>query len=173
MKKWMRNFIEHFLQRLVSNLVAIFPTLELIMTFSAELIDEDFGTYHLFYLDYVHPIVTNYHDYNFIWFGILIGIFQVAIEGRLPVPYFVRYYFIQYATLNVAFTVVSLLFNYLVKNEIMATILGIFFIRTWVLFSAGLIVYCFVMVIFGKYATIPLITEATLFNLQRSRKRDN
>jgi hypothetical protein len=164
--------VEQLIQRVLSNMVAIFPFLELCMTFSTQLVKEDYGTFHIFYITYIYPLVMSYHNYNFIWFGIMLGIFQVAIESRIDVPHFVRYNFIQYATLSVAFTLSSLIYNYTWLSSIENTILGIFIVRTWFLFGAGVILYCFIMVIFGKYPTIPIISEATVFNIQRSKPRD-
>jgi len=96
----------------------------------------------------------------------MVGIFIICSRGTLPLTRFVRYNVIQAILLNIICSCIGSIFGYFPLG-IRETIIGNLIANSVYLGTIILILYASTLILFGRYPTIPVLSEAAKLQLQR------
>ena len=161
-------FINVF-ERCIAILSYIFPFLEISAYFGTKVfLNAESLSLQYFYRNYISKLVNIYQDNTYFAFALMIGIFFICSKGSLPLSKFVRFNIIQAILLYIICSCVGQILGIYCPAFIRESTIGIVLANFVYLGTLVLILYSSVLILFGRYPRIPVISEAARIQVQRS-----
>ena len=163
----MRKFLITFCERSVSILAFYFPCIEIICYFGPKVfLSTDSLMLRTFYSQHVIKLANFYTENNLLIFIVMIWLFLGCSRGTFPVTKFVRFNFIQAILLNIICTCLGVIFNFL-PIVIKESVVGVLFSNFLFLGMVILVCYSALLIVYGRYPSIPVVSEAAKMQVQR------
>jgi hypothetical protein len=172
----MKEIIQKVCERGLAILAYIFPFVEISSTLALKVFlsaDSQFLRY--FYFNFVTPATDFYRGNIYLCFAVMLGIFITCAKGKVPftngkkkIPLtdFVRFNVIQAVLLNVVASCISVIYAD-IPMVIQESSIGLILATGLYLWVLMLIATSIIVIIFGRYPTIPVISQAAKFQIQR------
>jgi len=161
-------FINVF-ERGIAILSYIFPFLEISAYFGTKVfLNAESLSLQYLYRNYISKLVNIYQDNTYFAFALMIGIFFICSKGSLPLSKFVRFNIIQAILLYIICSCVGQILGIYCPAFIRESTIGIVLANFVYLGTLVLILYSSVLILFGRYPRIPVISEAARIQVQRS-----
>ncbi len=154
-------------ERVLSISAYIFPFLELVSYFGPKVfLSTESTTLRSFYLNHLVKLSSFYNDNNLLIFIFMVWVFIVCSRGSVPLTKFVRFNVIQAILLNIICSCSGVIFTFLpivIKESIFGIIVSNFvFLGTVLLIS-----YSCLIIAYGRFTRIPIISEAAKLQIQQ------
>ena len=154
-------------ERFISVLAFIFPFIELSFYFGAKVfLSTESLLLKVFYLNNIQKLTLFYQNNVYLIFIVMIAIFMGCARGSLPLTKFARFNIIQAILLNIICSCIGSIYTFLpivLRESVIGLVLANFLYLGLVL----LIVYSSILIFFGRYPKIPVISEAAKLQVQR------
>ena len=173
----MKNFFEAltpylrplipFAERGLSICAFIFPFVEVASYFGPKVfLSTESITLRSFYLNHLVKVSTFYTDNNLLIFIFMVWVFIVCSRGSVPLTKFVRFNVIQAILINIICSCIGSIFAYtpIVLRESVLGIVLANFLYLGILYMIG---YSVLLIVYGRYPKIPVISEAARLQVQR------
>ena len=161
------NHLEKIAERGLSIIAFIFPFVEVASYFGPKvfLSTESIGL-RSFYLNYLVKISSFYTENNLLIFIFMVWVFIVCSRGSIPLTKFVRFNVIQAILLNIICSCSGVIFTFL-PIVLRESMLGVIFANFLFLGIVLLIAYSALLISFGRYPKIPILSEAAKLQVQQ------
>jgi len=163
----MKTYILQILERFVSVLAFIFPFIELSYYFGAKVfLSTESLLLKIFYINNIQKLTAFYQDNVYVIFILMIAIFIGCSRGSLPLSKYARFNIIQAILLNIICSCLGSIYTFLpivLRESFIGAVLANFFYLGLIL----LIVYSSILIFYGRYPKIPVISEAAKLQVQR------
>jgi hypothetical protein len=167
MKKIFKDFIGNFFERALSTLAFIFPFVEVSTYFGPKVfLASDSAVLKTFYVNYIAKLTAFYTENIYVVFILMVWIFITCSRGSAPLTKFVRFNVIQAILLNIICTCLGFIFNYL-PVVLRESMIGAVFSNFLYLGIILLIAYSSLLIAYGRYPKIPVISEAAKLQVQQ------
>ena len=119
-----------------------------------------------FYLNHLTKITSFYTENNLLIFIFMVWVFIVCSRGSIPLTKFVRFNIIQAILLNIICSCLGVIFTFcpIVLRESM---IGIILANFLFLGVSLLIGYSSLLIIYGRFPRIPILSEAAKLQVQQ------
>jgi len=170
MKKFFEAFSPYlikFAERGLSIIAFIFPFIEVVSYFGPKVfLSTDSMALRSFYSIYIEKILRFYTENNLLIFIFMVWVFIVCARGSVPLTNYVRFNIVQAILLNIICSCSGVVFTFLpiVFRESM---LGIMFANFLLLGIVLLIAYSSLLIAYGRYPRIPILSDAAKMQVQR------
>ena len=159
MKKYLESF-KLFAERGLSIAAFIFPFIEVASYFGPKVfLSTENDDLRIFYLNYLIKMTSFYTDNSLLIFIFMIWIFIVCSRGSVPLTKFLRFNVIQAILLNIICSCSGVIFSFLP--------IGIIFANFLFLGVVLIIAYSSLLIVYGRYPRIPILSEAAKLQVQR------
>tara|TARA_B110000003_G_scaffold26935_1_gene25524 strand:- start:626 stop:1129 length:504 start_codon:yes stop_codon:yes gene_type:complete len=120
----------------------------------------------VFYFKYITQLTRFYEANVYLIFILMVGIFITCSRGTLPLTKFVRFNIIQAILLNIICSCIGACFAYtpIVMRE---SAIGFLLANSMFLGMVAIIAYSSLLIAYGRYPRIPVISEAAKLQVQR------
>jgi len=163
----MRPTLKNILEKLIMMGSHFFPFIEISSVYSSKVfLNTGSTTLTYIHINYLSKLNELYSSNSMLFFALMVGIFTVCSRGTVPTSKYVRYNIIQAILLNIACACIDAIYP-LVPLIIRESSIGILFANTLFIGIVIVILYSWILIIFGRYATIPVISEAARMQVQR------
>jgi len=165
----MKNSIVKVLERGLSILAFIFPFVELSYYFGAKVfLSTDSLLLKSFYLNNIQKLTNFYAGNVYLIFIFMVGVFIACSRGTLPLSKYARFNIIQAILLNIICSCIGSTYTFfpIVLRE---SFIGVLFANFLYLGLIFLIAYSSLLIFYGRYPSIPVISEAAKMNVQRGQ----
>lgn len=154
-------------ERSIAILSYIFPFVEISSCFAVKVfLNSDSQFLKYFYVNFVSKLTTFYIENIYLIFALMIGIFIVCSRGTIPITKFVRFNIIQAILLNIVCSCISAVFP-LIPLFLRESALGLLLANFLYLGIVILMLYSSLLIMFGKYPRIPVLSESARLQVQR------
>ena len=163
----MKKYILQTLERGISIITFIFPFIELSYYFGAKVfLNTESIFLKGFYVNNIQKLTNFYADNVYVIFFLMIGIFIGCSRGSLPLTKYARFNVIQAILLNIICSCSGVIFTFLpiVFRESM---LGVVFANFLFLGIVLLIAYSSLLIAYGRFPRIPILSEAAKLQVQQ------
>jgi hypothetical protein len=170
----MKKFFEPLLPGLIrlaerglSIVAFIFPFIEVASYFGPKVfLGTESITLRSFYLNYLLKMTNFYANNNLLVFIFMVWIFLVCSRGSVPLTKFLRFNIIQAILLNIICSCIGVVFTFLpiVLRESMIGIVVSNFLFLGIVLLIG---YSSLLISYGRYPKIPVLSEAAKLQVQR------
>jgi len=170
MKKKFEDFLPYLvtlIERGLSIIAFIFPFLEVLAYFGAKVfLSTESATLRGFYQTQLVKFTEFYANNNLPIFIFMIWIFIVCGRGSIPLTKFARFNVIQAILLNIVCSCSGVIFTFfpVILRESM---LGVIFANFFFLGIVLLIAYSSLLIAYGRYPKIPILSEAAKLQVQQ------
>ena len=171
MKKFFEAFSPYlikFAERGLSIIAFIFPFIEVVSYFGPKVfLSTDSMALRSFYSIYIEKILRFYTENNLLIFIFMVWVFIVCARGSVPLTNYVRFNIVQAILLNIICSCIGSIYTFLpvvLRESVIGAIIANFLYLGLVL----LILYSSVLIFYGRYPKIPVISEAAKIQVQRS-----
>ena len=154
-------------ERGLSIVAFVFPLFEVASYFGPKVfLSTENVSLRFFYLNYLTKLTTFYTENNLLIFIFMVWVFIVCSRGSLPLTMFVRFNVIQAILLNIICSCSGVVFTFfpIVLRE---SVLGIVFANFFFLGIVLLIGYSSLLIMYGRFPRIPILSEAAKLQVQR------
>jgi len=145
----------------------IFPFIELSYYFGAKVfLSTESILLKIFYINNIQKLTAFYQDNVYVIFILMIAIFIGCSRGSLPLSKYARFNIIQAILLNIICSCLGSIYTFLpivLRESFIGVVLANFFYLGLVL----LIIYSSILIFYGRYPKIPVISEAAKLQVQR------
>lgn len=163
----MKKFISIFFERTLAILAFYFPFIEIACYFGPKVfLSTDSLLLRSFYSNHIIKLVNFYIDNNLLIFIFMIWVFIGCSRGTFPITKYLRFNVIQAILLNIIGTCFGVIFNFL-PIALRESVFGVLFSNFLFLGVVLLISYSTLLIIYGRYPTIPVISEAAKMQVQQ------
>jgi len=162
-----KQFLIKIFERLLAILAFIFPFIEISYYFGAKVfLSTDSITLKIIYANYISKLSSFYEANIYLVFIVMVGIFIICSRGTIPLTKYVRFNIIQAILLNIICSCIGTIFSFLpiVLRESTLGILLANFLYLGILF---VMVYSALLIAYGRYPRIPILSEAARLQVQR------
>jgi hypothetical protein len=171
-----KDIIRKICERGLSIIAYIIPFVEISSTLALKVfLSADSQFLRFFYFTYITPLTEFYRSNIYLCFALMLIIFITCAKGKvpftngkkkLPLTNYVRFNIIQAILINVVASCISVIYSdipMVIQESTIGLIIatGIYF---WVLM---LILSSILLIIFGRWPTIPVISQAAKLQLQK------
>ena len=154
-------------ERGVAIIAFIFPIFEIFSSFGPKVFSGSESVFvNYFYINYITKLNNIYANNVYIIFVLMVAIFMICSRGTLPLTRFLRYNIIQAILLNIICSCVGASFTYFPVG-IRESILGTFIANFVFLGTTAIILYASILISFGRYPSIPVLSEGARLQVQR------
>jgi hypothetical protein len=166
-----RAFIENYLlpyaERGLSIIAFAFPFIEVTAYFGPKVfLSTESITLKNFYLNHLTTITNFYANNNLLIFIFMVWIFIVCSRGSVPLTLFLRFNIIQAILLNIICSCFGVIFTFL-PIVLRESMIGILF-SNFIFLGIGLVItYSSLLICYGRYPKIPILTEAAKLQVQQ------
>ena len=163
----MKKFLIKFAERSLSIISYFFPFIEISYYFGAKvfLSIDNIGMRYL-YLRIIAPLSSFYQENIYIIFIVMVGIFLVCSRGSVPLTKFLRFNVIQAILLNIICSCIGSIYSFL-PLILRETVIGVVLANTFYLGILLIMGYSTILIIYGRYPRIPILSEAAKLQVQR------
>jgi hypothetical protein len=163
----MRKKIEDFVERGLSIAAFIFPFVEVVSYFGPKVfLSTESVALRSFYATHIEKISRFYTDNNLLIFIFMVWVFIVCARGSVPLTKFSRFNIVQAILLNIICSCSGVVFSFLpiiFRESMLGVIIANFVFSSIVL----LIAYCSLLISYGRYPRIPILSEAAKLQVQQ------
>jgi hypothetical protein len=163
----MKKYLIKICERCLAISAFIFPFIEISYYFGAKVfLSTDSIALKIFYTNNILKLSSFYEANIYLVFIMMVGIFIVCSRGTIPLTKFVRFNIIQAILLNIICSCIGSIFAFLpiVLRESTLGILLANFLYLSVLLA---IFYSSLLILYGRYPKIPILSEAARLQVQR------
>ena len=154
-------------ERLLSIAAFIFPFIEVASYFGPKVfLSTESIALRVFYLNHLVKISSFYTDNNLLIFIFMVWVFITCSRGNIPLTKFVRFNVIQAILLNIICSCAGVIFTFL-PIVLRESMIGIIFSNFLFLGIVLLIAYSSLLITYGRYPKIPILSEAAKLQLQQ------
>jgi len=165
----LKNFLITFCERSLGIIAYLFPFVEISTYFGAKVfLSAESIPLQYFYRNFILNLVTIYQNNAYLSFALMIGIFFICSKGSLPLTKFVRFNVIQAILLYIICSCIGQILGIYCPAVIRESTIGILLANFFYLGTLVLIIYSSILIMFGRYPRIPVISEAARLQVQRS-----
>ena len=118
------------------------------------------------YVTYIAKLVTFQNTHSFLIFGLMLGIFIGCSRGVIPLNKYLRFNIIQAVLVDIICTCINSIYP-LLPVEIRESSIGLILANFFYLGLITIILYCSIIIMFGRYPRIPVLSEAARLQVQR------
>jgi uncharacterized membrane protein len=163
----MKAYLKKFFERGLSIAAFIFPLIEITYYFGQKVfLYTDSVALKLFYMTYLTKVTRFYEANVYLIFILMVGIFITCSRGTLPLNKYVRFNIIQAILLNIICSCIGACFMYM-PIVLRESTIGLLLTNSIFLGIFVLIVYSIILIIYGRYPKIPVVSEAAKLQVQR------
>ena len=163
----MRKTFEDLTGRILSIAVFIFPFIEVASYFGPKVfLSTESAALRSFYSNNLLKLLTFYTDNNLLIFIFMVWVFIVCSRGSVPLTKFVRFNIIQAILINIICSCCGVIFTFL-PIVLRESMIGIVFANFLFLGIVLLIAYSSLLIAYGKYPRIPIISDAAQLQVQQ------
>jgi hypothetical protein len=163
----MKNFLTKACERGLSITAFIFPFIEISYYFGAKVfLSTDSIPLKLFYFNYIAKLSSFYEANVYVIFILMVGIFITCSRGTIPLTKYVRFNIIQAILLNIICSCIGSCFAY-APIVIRESTLGVLLANSLFLGIVIIIGYSSLLIMYGRYPKIPVLSEAARLQVQR------
>ena len=156
MKKYLESF-KLFAERGLSIAAFIFPFIEVASYFGPKVfLSTENDDLRIFYLNYLIKMTSFYTDNSLLIFIFMIWIFIVCSRGSVPLI----------KLLNIICSCSGVIFSFL-PIVLRESMIGIIFANFLFLGVVLIIAYSSLLIVYGRYPRIPILSEAAKLQVQR------
>ena len=170
MKKFLEvvlPFLIPFAERALSIAAFIFPFIEVASYFGPKVFLSTESIFlRNFYSNYLIKLTSFYTNNNLLIFGLMVWIFIVCSRGSVPLTKFLRFNVIQAILLNIICSCSGVIFTFC-PTVVRESMLGIIFANFLFLGVVLLISYSSLLIAYGRFPTIPILSEAAKLQVQQ------
>jgi hypothetical protein len=154
-------------ERCLSILAFIFPFVELSYYFGAKVfLSTDSLILKSFYLSNIQKLTNFYAANVYFIFILMVAVFIICSRGTLPLSKYARFNIIQAILLNIICSLIGSIYNYL-PIILRESAVGILFANFLYLGLIILIAYSSLLIFYGRYPSIPVISDAAKLQVQQ------
>ena len=162
-----KQFILSFLERLISSLAFIFPFVEISSYFGPKVfLSTESTVLKTFYVNYVLKMSTFYTENTYVVFIFMVWVFITCSRGSVPLTKFVRFNVIQAILLNIICSCFGVIFTF-IPIVLRESMLGTIFANFLYLGIVLLIAYASLQIAYGRYPSIPVLSDAAKMQVQQ------
>ena len=163
----MKTYILKAFERFISVVAFIFPFIELSYYFGAKVVlsTENF-LLKVFYVNNIQKLTNFYAENVYVIFILMIGIFIGCSRGSLPLSKYARFNIIQAILVNIICSCIGSIYTFL-PIVLRESIIGVTIANFLYLGLIILILYSSVLIFYGRYPKIPVISEAAKLQVQQ------
>ena len=163
----MKTYILKAFERILSVMAFIFPFIELSYYFGAKVfLSTESLLLKMFYINNIQKLTNFYADNIYLIFILMIGIFIGCSRGSLPLTKYARFNIIQAILVNIICSCIGSIYTFL-PIVLRESIIGITIANFLYLGLFLLIIYASILIFYGRYPKIPVISEAAKLQVQR------
>ncbi len=163
----MKTYILTAFERILSVVAFIFPFIELSYYFGAKVfLSTESLLLKMFYINHIQKLTNFYAENVYVIFILMIGIFIGCSRGSLPLTKYARFNIIQAILVNIICSCIGSIYTFL-PIVLRESIIGITIANFLYLGLFLLIIYASVLIFYGRYPKIPVISEAAKLQVQR------
>ena len=163
----MKKLLSTLCERGLAMVAFYFPFIEISCYFGPKVfLSTDSPVLRSFYSNYIVKLPSFYSDNNLLIFIVMIWLFIGCSRGTFPVSKFVRFNVIQAILLNIICTCIGVVFNFL-PIAMRESVFGTLFSNSLYLGMILLLCYSALLIVYGKYPLIPVISEAAKLQVQQ------
>ena len=167
--KKLKPYLVYLRERCLPLLALLFPFIEINYHFGSKVfLSIDSLPLKLLYMNHLATLARFYGENNLAVFAVMVTVFISCSRGRpIKLTKFVRFNIIQAILLNIIGTVIGSIFTELPVwcRESLIGLMFANFIYLGVLFVIG---YSVLLILYGRYPKIPVISEAARLQVQRA-----
>jgi hypothetical protein len=171
MKKFLGSLLPNLkklVERGLSIAAFIFPLVEITSYFGPKVFLSS-GSVSLrgFYLSHLMKVANFYANNNILFFVFMVWIFIVCSRGSLPLTRFLRFNVVQAILLSVICSCFGIIFTFfpIVLRESM---IGLIIANFLFLGIMLLVTYSSLLITYGRYPTIPILSDAAKMQVQQN-----
>jgi uncharacterized membrane protein len=162
-----KKFLINSFERGLSISAFIFPFIEISYYFGAKVfLGSESVALKFFYFNYIAKLANFYQANVYLIFIFMVGIFISCSRGTLPLTKFVRFNVIQAILLNIICSCIGSCFSY-TPIVIRESTIGLLLANSIFLGIMAIIFYSSLLIIYGRYPRIPVLSEAAKLQVQR------
>jgi len=163
----MKIIITKICERVLVIASFIFPFFEISYYFGAKVfLGADNINLKYFYVNYIQKLVSFYEGNIYLIFIAMLVIFLTCSRGTIPLTKFVRFNIIQAILLSIICTCIGSIVSFC-PLSIREGAIGILLANFLYLGILVLMLYSWLLIVFGRYPKIPVISEAARLQVQR------
>ena len=167
MKKKLLPYLITLAERCLSVAAFVFPFIEVASYFGPKVfLSTDSLALRNFYLNHLVKLSMFYQNNNLLIFLFMVWVFIVCSRGSVPLTKFVRFNVIQAILLNIICSCSGVIFTFL-PIVLRESMIGIIFANFLFLGIVLLIAYSSLLIAYGKYPSIPIISQAAKIQVSR------
>jgi len=165
----MKKFFVKTCERIAGILSYLFPLFEISSYFGKRVfLSTESLAIETFYIKYVNGPLELYQENMIFAFAFMVGIFFVCSRGYLPLTKFVRFNIIQAILLSIICSCIGQIIEFYCPLFIRESTVGIALRNFIYLGVLVIVIYSSILIIFGRYPRIPVVSEAARIQTQRS-----
>ena len=165
--KNLKKFIPQILERCLAIMAFYFPFIEVSAYFGPKVfLSTDSIALRTFYAQNLLKLSDFYANNNLLIFIFMIWVFISCSRGTFPLTKWARFNVIQAILLNIICSCLGVTFAFL-PTVIRESIFGVLFANFIYLGIVLLMAYSWLLIIYGKYPKIPIISEAAKLQVQQ------
>ena len=164
----MKSYIIKLVEKFISVAAFIFPFTEVSAYFGAKVfLNADSVALKVFYLRHIQKLVGFYQQNVYFIFAIMIALFLASTRGSLPLSKYARFNIVQAILLNIFCSCLGATYVYL-PVILRESMIGLIAANTIYCGIVLLIMYSSILIFYGRYPKIPVISEAARLQVQQS-----
>lgn len=166
MKKF-KNFLPQIFERCLAIMAFYFPFVEVSAYFGPKVfLSTDSVALRTFYSQHILKLSNFYAENNLLIFIFMIWVFISCSRGTFPLTKYARFNIIQAILLHIICSCLGVTFAFL-PPLIKESIFGVVFANFLYLGLVILIAYSSLLILYGKYPKIPVVSEAAKLQVQQ------
>ena len=163
----MKAYLIKMCERGIAISAFIFPFIEISYYFGAKVfLRTDSLALKQFYVNYIAKLSSFYEANIYLVFIAMVGIFIACSRGTIPLTKFVRFNIIQAILLNIVCSCIGSIFAFL-PIVLRESTIGILLANSLYLTTIVIMLYAALVISYGRYPSIPVISEAARLQVQR------
>ena len=168
MKKF-KNFLPQIFERCLAIMAFYFPFIEMSSYFGPKVfLSTESVALRSFYAQHILKLANFYANNQLLIFIFMIWIFISCSRGKFPLTKYARFNIIQAILLSIVCSCFGIIFMYL-PTVVRESIFGVVFANFLYLGLIVLIAYSAILILYGRYPKIPVISEGAKLQVQQGQ----
>jgi hypothetical protein len=163
----MKKYLIQIFEKCIAIAAFIFPFIEISYYFGPKVfLSTENLTLKIFYVNYLQKLSSFYEANIYLIFILMVGIFITCSRGTVPLTKYVRFNIIQAILLNIVCSCIGSIFVFL-PIVLRESAIGILLATFLYLGTLLVIAYSTLLILYGRYPKIPVLSEAAKLQVQR------
>ena len=164
-----KELLTKICERSIGIISYVFPFFEISQYFAKKVV---FNTENLavqtFYMRHINPSIEIYQRNPYFAFALMVGIFFICSRGYIALTKYVRFNVIQAILLSIVCSCTGQILEIYIPVFIRESTIGLA-IKNFVFLGVLILIgYSSILIAYGRYPIIPIISEAARIQVQRS-----